>query len=335
MNEFFSLSLALEDWFDKPLCDLPDAIRRRVTEEFFLTSWDSYSAEGRRAVTLQLDYQMDKTTEQVRQFWWDLGTRTENIKTQITEWEAVATPNAGDRVLKQEQLAKLRQELARTEAEDFPEVALIGDTSAERGQLGSVDSAKAQVVTSKGAPSGHLTALREMKNLVAEEVTIAFVGDRSEAGIGANNMLEIKARGNSNRVALAAIDLVDRRRGTLNSQGAILLGMIEGLTLPNSMANAKKIARLRKVFRKHLGVDKPFYNYRQSAGWVPRFKIEDKRGAADDRARDDADRRTVSLEQLTERGTQLESVNQNFESLDRESDAASDWLNKNDPDESA
>ncbi len=335
MNEFFSLSLALEDWFDMPLCDLPDAIRQRVAEKFFLTPWDSYSAEGRRAATLQLDYQKDKTTEQVRQFWWNLGTRIETIKTQITEWEEVATPNAGDLVLKEAQLAKLRQELARMKAEDFAEVALIGDTSAERGQLGSVDSDKVQVVTSKGAPSGHLTAFRTMKNLVAEEVTIAFVGDRSEAGIGANNMLEIKARGNSNRVALAAIDLVDRRRGTLNSQCAILLGMIEGLTLSNSKANVAKIARLRKVFRKHLGIEKPFYNYRQSAGWEPRFKIEDKRGVADDRARADADRRTVSLEQLTERGTQLESVNQNFESLDRESDTASKWLKKNDPDESA
>ena len=335
MSQYKPLTLQLEGWFDKPLCDIPDAIRQRVAEEFFLTPWDSYSAEGRRAVTLQLDYQKDKTTEQVRQFWWDLGTRIENIKTQITKWEAVATPNAGDLVLKEAQLAKLRQELARMEAEDFPEVALIGDTSAEHGQLGCVDGAKAQVVTSKGAPSGHLTAFRSMKNLIAEEVTIAFVGDRTEAGIGANNMLAITARETSIRVALAAIDLLDRRRGTLNSQGAILLGMIEGRKLNNSSANSAKITRLREVFRKHLGVDKPFYIYRQSAGWEPRFKIEDKRGAADDRARVDAERLTVSLEQLIEHGTQFESTTRNYESFDRDSDETDEWLKKNDPNESA
>jgi hypothetical protein len=335
MSTYKPLTLQLEGWFDTPLCDLPDAIRHRVAEEFFLTPWDSYSAEGRRAVTLQLDYQKDKTTEQVRQFWWDLGARIENLKTQIAEWEVVATPNAGDLALKEAQLAKFRQELAQMEAEDFPEIAHIDDTSTEHVQLGSVDAAKPQVGTSKDSLLGHLTAFRVMKNLIAEEVTIAFVGERFEAGFGANNMLQITARGTSIRVALAAIDLVDRRRGTLNSQGAILLSMIQGLKLNSSSANVAKIARLRVVFKKHLGIDNPFYIYRQSAGWEPRFKIEDKRGAADDRARDDAERRTVSLEQLSERGIQLESGNPNYESLDRESDAVDEWLKNNDPNESA
>lgn len=109
-----------------------------------------------------------------------------------------------------------------------------------------------------------------MESLDASELTIAFVGDKSETGLGANNMLEIVARKEIRRVALAVLELVDRRGGSANSQGVVLLGMALKKKLTHTGANAAKMKRVRDVFRAHLGIrGDPFEPYRQSAGWVP------------------------------------------------------------------
>ena len=73
MSDFDSLVLAFEDWSDTPLCDLPDALRRRAEREFLPMHWDGLSSEQRRSVALQLDYQHDPASEHDRQFWWDGG----------------------------------------------------------------------------------------------------------------------------------------------------------------------------------------------------------------------------------------------------------------------
>jgi hypothetical protein len=184
------------------------------------------------------------------------------------------------------------------------------------------------VINPSGDTSESLDVFRSMVKLTADEVSIAFVGDKTESGMGANNMLEISARGKTSRVALAALDLVDRRRGELNRQGVILLGMAQKNKLTRTDPIAANMTRLRKVFHEHLGIsDDPFYHYQKSAGWEPRFKIDDKRGVADERALREAEHRTDSLEELTERGTQFRDTSEN--------DAAADWLKDNDPDVTA
>jgi hypothetical protein len=45
-----------------------------------------------------------------------------------------------------------------------------------------------------------------MKNLDASELTITFVGDKAEIGLSANKMPDIRARGETRRVALAALE---------------------------------------------------------------------------------------------------------------------------------
>lgn len=175
-----------------------------------------------------------------------------------------------------------------------------------------------------------------MKNLTSDEVSITFVGDKTESGIGANNLLEITARGDTRLVALATIDLIDLHRRSLNGQGVILLGMAQRMILPSTGSNRKKISRLREVFRGHLGItDDPFDPYRKGAGWVPRFKIYDSRGAADERARREAERRTTSYEQLMESGEKISDSSPSHHSFDSENDDADDWLKNNDPDASA
>ena len=104
MSCFDALTLACEGWFDKPLCDLPDALRQRIEDDFWPMPWDRLT---------------DPAMEPDRQRSWDHSERMISITTQITEWEAVATPTALDLAQKEARLAKLRQELAGIESEAF------------------------------------------------------------------------------------------------------------------------------------------------------------------------------------------------------------------------
>jgi hypothetical protein len=112
---FESLTIALEGWFDKPLADLTETLRRRVKDEFLPLPWDHLTPEQRRSGALQRDYQRDPATEEDRKFWWDFYVRLEGLKEQIEHWSRVKTPTAGDLALRETRLADLRQTLARME----------------------------------------------------------------------------------------------------------------------------------------------------------------------------------------------------------------------------
>ena len=134
-----------------------------------------------------------------------------------------------------------------------------------------------------------------LPDLASRVVRIAFVGDRTDAGIGANNMLEITARGICRRIPMAAIDLVNRTTGAPNFQGSLLLGLTQRNSIPKTKENTQRMHRLRGVLRKHLGiVENPFEVH--GTCWTPRFTVVDARGAADERARLAAERRTTSLD---------------------------------------
>ena len=111
MSSFDSLTWALEVWFDKPACDLPDPLRQRVTQEFPPVPWDLLSTDQRRSVALQLDYQNDPAMEKDRQEWWGFFQRMDALKAQIDQWDVVAALGAGELALKEEKLAALRSQL--------------------------------------------------------------------------------------------------------------------------------------------------------------------------------------------------------------------------------
>ena len=172
---------------------------------------------------------------------------------------------------------------------------------------------------------------REMPNLRADELTIVFVGEKADSGLGANNMVEISARKTTRRFSLAELDLADRRTGGPNSQAMILLGMATGRRLSSSQPNVAKIKRLRDALRLRLGLSgNPFQAYRSTEGWVPLFAVSDKRGAADARAKLDAERRTESFEEREERGTYVHQHQELPRSFNAEDDAADAWLQEND-----
>jgi hypothetical protein len=114
---FDSLTLALEDWFAKPLAELPDGVRRRVRKEFGLEPWDELSPGQRQSGALQSDYQADPSTEQEREYWWNFYARRRTFLQQIEQWTQVETRSASDLGLKETRLSELNRELARMELE--------------------------------------------------------------------------------------------------------------------------------------------------------------------------------------------------------------------------
>ncbi len=204
----------------------------------------------------------------------------------------------------------------------------------------------------KVEPANPCDVFRAMKNLTPEEVSITFVGDKGEFGIGINDMLEISARKQTKFVALAEFQLVNRTKKILTKQGTMLLGMAQNrrVQLCNN-AKSSIMKRLRKIFREYFGIaSDPFATYRKGAGWEPLFMISDKRGAADERAKREAEQyRTESLEQREERGIQLadtdetdqssaeeytydkEKPDKNHSYSNREKKATNEWLDKNYP----
>ncbi|MBL8645466.1 MAG: hypothetical protein JNK21_16150 [Rhodospirillaceae bacterium] len=159
-----------------------------------------------------------------------------------------------------------------------------------------------------------------------------FVGDTSESGLAGNNMLELSARGVTRRVALAEFDLVDRRGGALNQQGAVLVGLAhEKVFSRKEEKNSAIMKRLRAVFRERLGLTAdPFSRHDPKLGWRPLFSVVDARGRADERASEKANQRTVSLDHLLEEGCQFAADIPGDDEIGGE-DAAARWLKENDP----
>ncbi|MBK6591255.1 MAG: hypothetical protein IPG23_00225 [Burkholderiales bacterium] len=193
--------------------------------------------------------------------------------------------------------------------------------------------------TGGSAPTDECAVFLAMENVTANEVSIVFVGDKSETGLGANNnMLEVSIRGIKKRITLGSLDLIDKRSGRLNSQGAILLGMEAKKRLPNNPANIKKVQRLREALCANLGIKgDPFLPFISGTGWTPLFTLTDNRGAADKRAKDKAESKSLSIEQMSTLGRQFVAPDQPNDFIDRGERAnqrrqdfpADEWMQKN------
>ena len=158
---FESLTVALEGWFDRPLAELPEALRQRVEQEFVPMPWDKLSADRRRSVTRQLDYQRDPAMERERQFWWDFFDRMDALKKQIAQWEEAASPTASDLALREARLVALRQELARMEAQQRQ---ARGDYYPERKRVKGEDETSS---LSQGSVVRYLAYPKAMHQLTA------------------------------------------------------------------------------------------------------------------------------------------------------------------------
>ena len=210
---------------------------------------------------------------------------------------------------------------------------LVDQPVAGAGDVESAAQRRGKVKT--GAPTTPVedacAAFRRLEELHPSEIAIAIVGDTSESGLSGNNMLEISARGIKRRMSLAEFGLVDRRGGSLSQQAAVLVGLAHGEKFSRSEEkNSAIMKRLRSEFRSRLGVKAdPFTPHHRETGWRPLFSLVDIRGRSDARAKHEAERRTVSLNQLQDQGRQFAA--NDGEHTGDEADAAGNWLKENDP----
>jgi len=354
---FESLEAALEGWFDKPQEELPDALRHRIETDFAPMPWDSLSPEQRRMGAANWDCQHDPALEDRRTTAWEAYVvgwdYWQKVPSLIAEEFCILRHLHDPRKFKAEKnnipggigmtlgervsddMRIIERSLGIDTKKPIKEWVLwtqqqCWDIPLYLRALENEGSTKGATQGETGKPCDVFLA---METLTADEVSIAFVQVKNESGIGASSLLEISAREKTKRVALAALDLENMQSGGLNAQGKILLDMAHGIYPKRSNTNAVKMTRLREMFRKRLGIiDDPFEGYRKGTGWEPRFKIEDKLGALDNRAKREGEHRTDSLEEMGERGIHLADANKTHPSFDSGNDAAADWLRDNDPD---
>jgi len=321
MSDYVPLLVALDGHFEQSLDELPDALRSRVADSLNPLKWDDCDPDHRRRLAEQFDTPPTPSIcEEKRQAIGEAIDRELALRIRREKWGSVDTPTSSELDIQETKVEMLSREIATLE--ESRHIAR-GDYYPEPPNIKTKDKG---VQSISGDPCAEF---RDMKNLTADELSFIFVGDKSESGMGANNMLEISARQVKKRIALAALDLVDRRQGQLNRQGAILLGMARKKYPKRTGPNAQTASRLRKVFRTHLGIHSdPFYRYREGTGWVPLFNIDDKRGAADERAKQEAERRTVSYEQSMESGEKAGDTSQTHQQHGPETDAE-EWMQKN------
>jgi hypothetical protein len=334
MVAFVPLTQTLKDWFDTPMSALPDDIRAVVEDLFYPIAanlWDRLTPAQRCDLAQQDDNQSDPGKAGERQQGMAIAEQRIDLETKIQELQNAQAPTVRDVVLRDQKIEELKAELVTIEhggwpanlLPDFdqhglsqklppPKIASTNDGSNAPPDLKSRDSD---------------TRFAGMDKLTFDELSIAFVGDKLEGGIGANGMLEITARRIGKRLAWADFDLINRNTGSLNKHGVMLLGLARVATIPSTTSN-KTVSRLREALRKNIGLsDDPFERRQSGIGWKPRFKVADMRGDADERARRFAEGSgKISFEQI-ESFLSVDNHDEEFGD-----DAADAWLNKHDPD---
>jgi hypothetical protein len=138
MSEFVSLTKALWGYFDKPLAELPEAVRQhagmrlpgsgqRDNRAFVLIPWDSILPDQRRCVALQWDCNNDPANEQERRRAWNLQVKCSDLEREIAEVQA-AGPMEISLVEKRDLLSQLQRDLASANQEL---AQVVGDAVAE------------------------------------------------------------------------------------------------------------------------------------------------------------------------------------------------------------
>lgn len=194
-------------------------------------------------------------------------------------------------------------DIERVEAEDGLDIA-SEQPDAKQGETEAVTTESDLLPTQGDDPCA---AFRSLENLHPSEIAITIVGDTCETGLTGNNLLEISAREITKRVSLGELGLLDRRNGALNQQAAVLVGLAHGAKIFRTKeSHSATMKRLRDELRSRLGINPdPFTKYSKANGWQPLFSIVDLRGRADARAKEKAERRTVSLDQMQGQGHQF------------------------------
>lgn len=132
MNDFVSLAKTLEGYFDKPLKELPNALRERVLRDFSEVPrgsspqaiWDELPLEQRRYRAEEWDCHNDPAMAEDMEYWKTKREKMFPIEKRLAQWEATACKTAIDLDIKEKRIEALREELAPMQKEqdrgDYP-----------------------------------------------------------------------------------------------------------------------------------------------------------------------------------------------------------------------
>ncbi|QKS29129.1 MAG: hypothetical protein FAZ92_00479 [Accumulibacter sp.] len=181
-GRFESLSEALEEWFERPLTDLPEALRQRVEHEFLPFTWDLLSPEQRRDFTQQWDYKNDPATEPERQAAWDLVARRLEVEGKMREWEHTCAGTATELATKEARLAELREEITKI---DLAEKHMSGKERSEKVRRGDRpdESARTDEDFPYIAYPRAMKRLRERLGATREEVAAWVFWGETQGGL--------------------------------------------------------------------------------------------------------------------------------------------------------
>jgi len=182
--------------------------------------------------------------------------------------------------------------------------------------------------SSKSDTDNPFSVFREMKNLRWDEIEIELV---------AGDIIMIRARNMSKQVTYGAFGLIDLRtgKGNLNRSGVIFLNIATKQRATDPQYK-KNLSRLRTKLEKALGIEgNPFATTQDPNRHRPIFTLIDGRNKADQRARERAERYQESFEEgspsheLSGRLTDDLSGKEEEYPFDKDEDAATEWLRKN------
>jgi hypothetical protein len=181
VDDFESLSSALEGWFEADLVALPGPLQERVRQGFSPLVWEQLTPNQRRSVAAQWDCQFDPALEPERQRAWDLVCEVSELEGQVQRWESVLAPTAKDLEIKEAKLVELRRALDRVEAR------LRGGTGkapAAAARRNSESMTPEQGVRYLAYPAA-LTQLRARLNATPEELAAWIYAGPQENGLAA------------------------------------------------------------------------------------------------------------------------------------------------------
>lgn len=115
---FDSLTIALDGQFDKPLEELPEALRQRVVREFFMVRWNKLAPEQRRCHAQTLDNRNNPDKKPEQREWWNyfvsLFSRLSEAEKELAKWEATDSKGLpSEEELKESKIKKLQAEIER------------------------------------------------------------------------------------------------------------------------------------------------------------------------------------------------------------------------------
>jgi hypothetical protein len=252
--KYVSLQSLIEPYLNGSFDAMPLDLRERVSSAFFpMPHWDELRPSGRLSLSIQHDAQHDPSMDAENERLYSLYSQIGEIESEMKRWELMSPSTITEADIKAKTIASFKSQIAI---------------------LNQQFNDSIPTETAARASANLLVGFTEMEGLSPTELTVTFVGDKEESGLGGSNLIVFSARGVTKRVALGAVGLSDGRHGSVNSQGVILLGLANKKKITSTNENMKKMSRLRAIFKQFLGITSdPFEPYKKGQGWVPLFNL--------------------------------------------------------------